>query len=41
LKSTSGTLVNGARIIEPTALNDGDIINFGDEVAIFTITYGS
>ncbi|HCI81130.1 MAG TPA: hypothetical protein DHW02_15745 [Ktedonobacter sp.] len=41
LQSTSGTLVNGARIIQPTALNDGDMINFGDEIALFNITYGS
>ncbi len=41
LHSTSGTLVNGVRIIPPTALNDGDMINFGDEIAVFNITYGS
>jgi serine/threonine protein kinase len=41
LQSLSGTLINGARIIQPTALNDGDVINFGDEIAIFNITYGS
>lgn len=41
LQSLSGTLINGARIIQPTMLNDGDVINFGDEIAIFNITYGS
>lgn len=41
LNSTSGTLINGARIVQPTALSDGDVINFGDEIAIFNITYGS
>ena len=40
LQSTSGTLVNGTRILQPVALNEGDVIHFGDEVAVFTTTYG-
>ncbi len=38
--SANGTLVNGTRIYQAVALNDGDIVNFGDEVVIFNITYG-
>lgn len=40
LESNNGTLVNGKRIVQPTLLNDGDVINFGDEVVVFNITYG-
>jgi len=27
------------RIYQPVALNDNDIVNFGDEVVIFNIVY--
>ncbi|HTK06889.1 MAG TPA: protein kinase [Ktedonobacteraceae bacterium] len=40
LQSANGTLVNNTRIYQPVVLNDGDVINFGDEVVIFNITYG-
>jgi serine/threonine protein kinase len=40
LQSANGTLLNGTRIYQPVVLNDGDVINFGDEVVVFTITYG-
>ncbi len=40
LQSANGTLVNGTRIFQPVALNDSDVINFGDEVVVFNITYG-
>jgi pSer/pThr/pTyr-binding forkhead associated (FHA) protein len=40
LQSANGTLVNNVRIYQPVALNDGDVINFGDEVVVFNITYG-
>jgi eukaryotic-like serine/threonine-protein kinase len=40
LQSANGTLVNGTRIFQAVNLNDGDIINFGDEVVVFNITYG-
>ena len=36
-KSGNGTQVNGQRIHGRTLLKDGDIINFGDERAIFSI----
>jgi len=39
LQSANGTLVNNIRIFQPVMLNDGDIINFGDEVVVFNITY--
>ena len=39
LGSANGTLLNGNRIFQPVALNDSDVINFGDEVVIFNITY--
>ena len=38
--SSNGTLVNNVRIYQPVTLNDGDVINFGDEVVIFNVTYG-
>lgn len=41
LQSANGTLVNNVRIYQPIMLNDGDVINFGDEVVVFSITYGS
>lgn len=41
LQSANGTLVNNVRIYQPVMLNDGDVINFGDEVVVFSITYGS
>lgn len=40
LQSANGTLVNGVRIFQQTALNDGDVINFGDEIVVFNTTYG-
>jgi len=40
LQSANGTLVNNVRIYQPVALNDGDIISFGDEVVVFNVTYG-
>ncbi|WP_165423872.1 FHA domain-containing serine/threonine-protein kinase [Ktedonosporobacter rubrisoli] len=40
LQSANGTLVNNVRIYQPVALNDGDVINFGDEVVVFNVTYG-
>jgi eukaryotic-like serine/threonine-protein kinase len=40
LQSANGTLVNNVRIHQPVVLNDGDVINFGDEVVVFNITYG-
>ncbi|MBE3560712.1 MAG: protein kinase [Ktedonobacteraceae bacterium] len=41
LGSSNGTLVNNQRIYKAVALNDGDVINFGDEVVVFDIIYGS
>jgi hypothetical protein len=38
--SSNGTLVNNVRIYQPVSLNDGDVINFGDEVVVFNVTYG-
>ncbi|HLI89249.1 MAG TPA: protein kinase [Ktedonobacteraceae bacterium] len=40
LQSANGTLVNNMRIYDRVALNDGDVINFGDEIVVFNITYG-
>ena len=40
LGSANGTLLNGNRIFQPVGLTDGDVINFGDEVVVFNITYG-
>ena len=40
LQSANGTLVNNIRIYQPVVLNDNDVINFGDEVVVFTIAYG-
>ncbi|GCE24629.1 hypothetical protein KDA_01130 [Dictyobacter alpinus] len=38
--SSNGTLVNSVRIFQAVMLNDGDTINFGDEIVVFNITYG-
>src|SRR2546425_4480936 len=38
-QSANGTSVNNMRISQPTPLNDGDVIHFGDEAVIFNITY--
>jgi serine/threonine protein kinase len=40
LQSANGTLVNNVRIHQPVVLNDGDVINFGDEIVVFNVTYG-
>jgi serine/threonine protein kinase len=40
LQSANGTLVNNVRIYQRVMLNDGDYINFGDEVVLFNLTYG-
>ncbi|HEY7419243.1 MAG TPA: FHA domain-containing protein, partial [Ktedonobacteraceae bacterium] len=40
LQSANGTMVNNARIYQAVMLKDGDIINFGDEVVVFSTTYG-
>src|SRR6266487_2557947 len=41
MQSANGTLVNNMRLQPNQAvlLNDGDIINFGDEIVVFTIVY--
>ncbi len=39
LGSANGTLVNNVRIYQPVALNDNDVINFGDEIVLFNVTY--
>ena len=39
LQSANGTLINGVRISQAQALNDGDVINFGDEIVVFNTTY--
>ena len=39
LQSANGTLVNNMRVYQPVALNDGDVINFGDEIVVFNTTY--
>jgi serine/threonine protein kinase len=40
LDSANGTFVNKTRIFQPVVLNEGDIINFGNEEVVFNITYG-
>lgn len=40
LQSANGTLLNNVRIYQPVMLNDGDVINFGDEIVVFNVTYG-
>jgi pSer/pThr/pTyr-binding forkhead associated (FHA) protein len=41
MNSANGTLVNAVRLQANQAmpLNDNDVINFGDEVALFNIVY--
>jgi serine/threonine protein kinase len=41
MQSANGTLVNNMRLQPNQAapLNDGDVINFGDEIVVFTIVY--
>mgnify|MGYP001297515475 CR=1 FL=1 len=41
MQSANGTFVNSARLQpnQPVALNDGDILNFGDEIVLFSILY--
>jgi serine/threonine protein kinase len=40
LQSANGTRVNNVRIYQPVMLKDGDVIHFGDEVVVFSTTYG-
>jgi len=40
LQSANGTFVNNVRIYQAVALNDGDMISFGDEAVIFNVIYG-
>jgi serine/threonine protein kinase len=41
IQSANGTFVNNARLQpnQAVALNDGDILNFGDEIVLFNIIY--
>jgi serine/threonine protein kinase len=39
--SANGTLVNNVRIYQEVLLHDGDMINFGDEIVLFNVTFGS
>lgn len=39
LQSVNGTLVNAVRIYQPVVINDGDSINFGDEIVLFNVTF--
>lgn len=39
LQSANGTLVNSVRVYQPITLNDGDVINFGDEIVVFNTTF--
>jgi serine/threonine protein kinase len=41
IQSVNGTFVNNTRIYQPVALNDGDVVSFGDEIVIFNVTLGS
>ncbi len=41
LQSANGTLLNNVRINQRVALNDGDVISFGDETVVFNITSDS
>ena len=34
-KSRNGCYVNGARVTDQSALNDGDVLRFGDTVVLF------
>ncbi len=38
--SANGTLVNNVRIYQPVLLHDGDVINVGDEIVVFSVTFG-
>jgi eukaryotic-like serine/threonine-protein kinase len=38
--SQNGTLVNNVRIYQSVVLHDNDVVNFGDEIVIFNVTYG-
>ncbi len=40
LQSANGTFVNNVRVYQAVALNDGDIIKFGDETIVFNVIYG-
>jgi len=39
LQSANGTLVNSSKVYQSVVLNDGDVINFGDEIVVFNTTY--
>lgn len=39
LESANGTMVNGVRLYQSIGLNDGDVVNFGDEIVVFNTTY--
>lgn len=41
MQSANGTFVNNMRLQsnQPVALNDGDVLNFGDEIVLFNIIY--
>jgi eukaryotic-like serine/threonine-protein kinase len=39
LQSANGTMVNGVRLYQSVALNDGDVVNFGDEIVVFNTTF--
>jgi eukaryotic-like serine/threonine-protein kinase len=41
MQSANGTFINNVRLQpnQPTMLNDGDVINFGDEIVLFNIIY--
>src|SRR5579863_10412302 len=39
LESANGTMVNGVRLYQSIALNDGDVVNFGDEIVVFNTTF--
>lgn len=41
MQSANGTFVNGVRLQpnQPVIINDGDTINFGDEIVLFNIIY--
>lgn len=38
--SANGTLVNNVRIHQPVLLHDNDVVNFGDEIVVFNVTFG-
>lgn len=41
IQSANGTFINNTRLQpnQPAVLNDGDVINFGDEIVLFNIIY--